>query len=91
MAARSAGKPLARGRRPRLHPENRKAWEVFLACLTQMNCGPMGGVIGLRYEALPFIFSQHEVEPDEEPDLFEKLRILERFYTDRANAQIAKK
>jgi len=61
-----------------------------MACLTQIVCGPMGGVIGFRYEALPLLFDVHEVDPDDEADVFVKVQKFEQFYTNRANAQLAK-
>jgi hypothetical protein len=35
-----------------VYPENRDAVELFLRCRSQWQYGPMGGVIGLRYEGV---------------------------------------
>jgi hypothetical protein len=50
----------------------------------------MGGVIGFRYESLPLLFEMHEVDPDDEADVFAKVQKFEQFYMNRANASLAK-
>lgn len=44
--------------------------------LTQWNV-VAGGVVGLRYEALPVVFDSVGVPPDDRPDVFDGLRIME--------------
>lgn len=39
--------------------------------------GPMGGVLGLRYEALPVVMRYLEVQKKDRRDVFADLRIME--------------
>lgn len=34
---------------PDLDPDNRPAWDLFLACRTQWRAAPMGGTVGMDY------------------------------------------
>lgn len=56
-------------------PENWKAVEVFMRLHTQWKYGAMGGVIGLDYSSLPFIFEMLEV--DNKKETFQSIQIME--------------
>lgn len=53
------------------------AVEVFADMLSQWNVGP-GGVIGLRYEALPVVLDLRGIPPAERADAVAGLRVMER-------------
>lgn len=57
--------------------ENAATVEVFNAMLTQWNVGP-GGVIGLRYEALPALLDMSRAPAADRHTIFTGLRIMER-------------
>lgn len=59
-------------------PDNWAAFNVFRRMLTQLQTSGMGGVTGLRYEALPFIFRICQVPPADEPDVMDGVQIMER-------------
>ena len=50
---------------------------VFSRLTTQINVGPMGGVLGLRYEAIPVVLRLLAVPREEWPYLFERIRVME--------------
>ena len=58
-------------------PENWKAVEVFVAMSTQWNTTFQGGIIGLRYEALPAVMRYCAIPRAEQADVFHGLRIME--------------
>lgn len=60
-----------------LWADNVTAVEVFADLLTQWNIGP-GGVVGLRYEALPGVMRLRRVPADERAAVFESVRVMER-------------
>lgn len=60
-----------------LWAENLRTVEVFSALGTQWNVG-MGGLIGLRYEAVPIVLHLLKVPRAEWGELFDGLRIMER-------------
>jgi hypothetical protein len=57
--------------------ENAATVEVFSAMLTQWNVGP-GGVIGLRYEALPALLEMSRIPAADLRLVFGGLRVMER-------------
>jgi hypothetical protein len=66
------------GYQPGIWPEHVQAVEVFAALLTQWRMGPMGGVVGLDYSAIPPTLELMGVETTGRRELFEQLRIMER-------------
>lgn len=56
-------------------PENWPAFELFTRITTQWNVG-MGGLVGLRYEALYPLLDR--ADPGEWDNLFEAVRAIER-------------
>ncbi|WP_454710950.1 DUF1799 domain-containing protein [Cupriavidus nantongensis] len=58
-------------------PENETTVGVFVQMGTQWRVG-VGGPVGLDYNALPFVMRMQGVPPDEQPDLFESIRVMER-------------
>ncbi len=58
-------------------PENWTTVEVFAAMSTQWNTAGMGGVVGLRYEALPAVMRFCGVSPAERATVFHGLRVME--------------
>lgn len=57
--------------------ENAATLEVFMDMMTQWNVGP-GGLVGLRYEALPGLLDMRGIASDARRDLFDGLRVMER-------------
>jgi hypothetical protein len=60
-----------------VYPCNWQAVQVFLAMETQWRVAPMGGAVGLVYEALPVVFDLLDVRRKHRPALFKKLREIE--------------
>jgi hypothetical protein len=58
-------------------PENAATVEVFIAMGTQWNVGAMGGVIGLRYEALPAVLRLCGIPKTDRAGIFDGLRVME--------------
>jgi len=56
--------------------QNWKAFSVFADLQTQWRMG-MGGPIGLDYNALPVVFRMNGVARNDQPELFECLRVME--------------
>lgn len=50
---------------------------VFADMMSQWNVGT-GGVIGLRYEALPLVLEIHGIRRKRQRDIFDGLRVMER-------------
>lgn len=67
-----------------LWPENWAPVHVFADLLTQWNVGA-GGVVGLRYEALPLVLGLHGIEPGRQREVFNAVRILENEAIKRLN------
>jgi hypothetical protein len=65
------------GNEPGIWPEHVQAVEVFAALLTQWRMGPMGGVVGLDYSAIPPTLDLLEVAREDRRELFEMLRVME--------------
>ena len=59
-------------------PENWLALQVMSRMTTQLNVSGMGGVIGLRYESLPFVLDVCEVGNSERAEVMDGLQIMER-------------
>jgi hypothetical protein len=59
-------------------PDNWAAFSVFRRMLTQVQTGSMGGVTGLRYEALPFVMRICQVPRADQPDVMDCVQIMER-------------
>ena len=91
--AKESGQPIAPARSlraPRLFPENRDAWDVFLRMTTQARVAGMGGVVGFDYTPLPFVFRMVGVGRDDWAETFEKVRALEAFWVTRINSSLKK-
>jgi len=58
-------------------PENMPAVDVFCAMLTQWHYAGMGGIVGLRYEALPVVLALRGIQAADQPDIFEALGVME--------------
>jgi len=61
-----------------LWPENWQAFQVFRRMLTQLNVGAMGGVIGLRYEALPMVMRVCQVPRADLTEVMDCVQLMER-------------
>ena len=59
-------------------PENWAALQVFSRMTTQLIVGGMGGVIGLRYEALPLMLRICGVKRADEADVVNGVQVMER-------------
>lgn len=55
--------------------------------LTQLNMAPMGGVIGLRYEALPIVLRTCQIPRSELPEVMDCLQYMERHLVKLLNAK----
>jgi hypothetical protein len=62
---------------PGIWPEHAQAVEVFASLLTQWRIGPMGGVVGLDYGAIPPVLEMLGIKRKKWPLLFEQLRVME--------------
>jgi hypothetical protein len=51
----------------------------------------MGGVVGLRYEALPVLREAHGISPSDWPEVFECLQVIERRALEIWREQAARK
>ncbi|HQO28359.1 MAG TPA: DUF1799 domain-containing protein [Accumulibacter sp.] len=58
-------------------PDNVAAVRVFMVMATQWRLAPMGGVIGLRYEALPVIWHVLSIGSKTRRQVFADLRVME--------------
>lgn len=58
-------------------PENEAAVRLFSVMDKQWNVG-MGGPVGLRYEVMPMLFRLLGIKRDEQLDVFDAVRIMER-------------
>lgn len=52
--------------------------QVFCAMGTQWQTAGMGGLVGLRYEALPAVWQGVGLAGEQIPETFNDLRIMER-------------
>lgn len=57
-------------------PDNEAALDVFAAMQTQWRVG-FAGATGLDYSALPAVLALCEIPPEQHPDTFDCLRIME--------------
>lgn len=56
--------------------ENWDAWQTFLACGTQWAVG-LQGATGLNYTALESVMRMRCIPPEQQPEIFEKVRLIE--------------
>jgi hypothetical protein len=61
-----------------LWPENLPVVQAFSGMDSQWNVGGMGGIIGLRYEALPAVLRYLGIPRAEQAEVFSGIRIMER-------------
>lgn len=59
-------------------PENWSGLGVFLAMQTQWATAGMGGLLGLRYESLPFVLEMQGVSREQWPEATAAVQVLER-------------
>lgn len=59
-------------------PECLPALELMRACGTQWQLGGMGGVVGLRYEAVSAVMDMRAVPSVERAALLDDLRVMEQ-------------
>jgi hypothetical protein len=57
-------------------PENWDACQLYLAVQTQWRTSPVGGLIGLDYNAVDVVFRRRRFK--DSPVLFEQLQLMER-------------
>lgn len=70
---------------PELLAENVLAWELFLSCQTQLILGGFGGVAGVSHAKLPWLMERYEVEEEDQLELDEKFRVIERVFVKSCN------
>jgi hypothetical protein len=59
-------------------PDNWLPMQVFRRMLTQWNVGGLGGVVGLRYEALPVVLQACAVPRRDWGEVVDCLQVMER-------------
>lgn len=59
-----------------LWPDMAQAVDLFADLLSQWNIGP-GGVVGLRYEAMPVLMEAHGILTDARRDMIRDLKNME--------------
>ncbi|WP_341249066.1 DUF1799 domain-containing protein [Cupriavidus pauculus] len=67
-------------------PDNAVALGVFVQMETQWRVG-MGGPVGLDYTALRIVMRMNRIPPDEQSELFEAVRVMERAALDEMNEE----
>lgn len=67
-------------------PDNCLTVQVFSGMLSQWNVG-MSGVIGLRYEALPFVLELYGVCGEQRREVYDGLREMERAAVKKINGR----
>jgi len=64
--------------KPDLWVSNHYAWELWQKCSSQVIVAGMGDVLGIKFEAIAFIFDLYEIyEPEERQFYFEKIQIID--------------
>jgi len=58
-------------------PDNWMPMKVAQAMSTQWNVGPMGGISGMRYEAMPFVLRTLDVRASDRADVFWGVQVIE--------------
>ena len=64
-----------------LFPENIPIWRLWTDLGSQWRIGVgMGGLVwfGLDYSVMDFTMRMHRIPPDEQPDVFDLIRLMER-------------
>lgn len=51
---------------------------MFCAMGTQWHASALGGLVGMRYEALPAVWQGLDIAADQVPEVFDDLRVMER-------------
>lgn len=55
------------------------AWQLFQECASQVNVAGMGDILGIRFEAVDFLFDLYNIrDRDERVRLFEKIMTIDR-------------
>lgn len=60
-----------------LWPDSAQSYNLFTSMLTQLNVGPSGQIIGLRYEALYPLLDRTAKDAAEWNDIFADIRAME--------------
>ncbi|CAN5651654.1 hypothetical protein BH10PSE18_BH10PSE18_15280 [soil metagenome] len=69
----------------RIWPENMHAAKVFEFMQTQWQVAPAGGVVGLRYEVLPFAFDVCGVPREREAEVARGIQVMEAAAVEHIN------
>lgn len=65
--------------KPELWVSNMFAWELFQECSAQVNVAGMGDILGIKFEAVDFLFDLYNIiDRDERVQLFEKIMTIDR-------------
>jgi hypothetical protein len=65
-----------------LFPQNRKAWDIALACVRRMEVVPFVGVTGFDNDRLRIAFERYDVDLGDE-EVWAKVDLLEDFFVKR--------
>lgn len=60
-----------------IYPEHEAATLVMSHMRTQINVAGMGGVLGYRYESLPFVFRMVGIARADQAQVYSDLRVIE--------------
>lgn len=64
--------------KPTLFLSNHLAWDLYQKVCSQVIVGGMGDVLGIRFEAIEFLFDLYDIiNTDERRDLFEKILAID--------------
>lgn len=66
-------------------PENWPALQLFLSCCTQWRYAPLGGIVGLDYQALSAVMEMQQIPPLEKPHRLNQVQWIERGALDALN------
>ena len=63
---------------PDLWVSNQFAWELYQKCSGQVIVAGMGDVLGIKFEAIEFLFNLYDIDDrDEKRLLFQKIQIID--------------
>lgn len=64
---------------PNLYQSNAFAWQLFQECSSQVIVAGMGDILGIRFEAIDFLFDLYNIKDEWEREcLFEKIMTIDR-------------
>lgn len=78
--------------KPHLLMGNHLAWDIYNQCSSQVIVAGMGEVLGIKFEAIQFIFDIYEIKNAEtRRDIFEKITLIDTIRIKAKNGEIRAK